>query len=376
MPSWFDDSDVPKNLKQESGKLMAFFESSNRRSHIIAVRCLYNFGPGLDHDGYRGLCVHLKSTYVLSKEDRIWLHPDHFKSLTIAKCHVSQKTMDTQIEAVRDKIFEHEMSGDHDYGVYMERTTEEYSPDMKHTYYAAFMSSLPSPELTGDINQWVTKARAARATITMHDDAMKIICDTFPSAECINRKTTNVFMRDNSTWRFLNCAWNIQPDEEDIYIRLHPSVGYARFTSADTDKSTVVPSDMGFGTSITSYEDISTGRQRHINETHSWDGEQPVHIRVQHDTRQWKREAPLRRLGIYDPQILATIAIKLGYPQTPLTPNIGQTLTTQRIHYDFNTIYPLLTRDILKIIQPRYVFDDQSFALTRSDIALYTKDST
>ena len=376
MVSWFDNADIPKeskNLTQESLKLMNFFESGNRRSHVISVRCLYNFGRGLDHDGYRGLCVHLKSTYELTPEDQIWLHPDHFKSLTIAKCNVSKETMTAQIEAVRDKIFEQPMSGDHDYGVYMERTAEEYSSDMNHTYYTTFVSSLPSPELSGDIGKWVTKARAARATITAHEDAMKVICDTFPSAECIFRKTTNVFMRDNSTWRFLNCAWNIRPDEEEVYIRLHPSIGYARMSHFESDRSTVVPIDMGFGTSVTSYEAIAAGRQRHINETHAWDGDQPVHLRVQQDCREWKREAPLRRMGLYDPQVLATIAIKMGYPQKPLSPSVGRTLTSQRVFYDFDTVYPLLTHDALKMMQSRYVSSTStSFALTDEDLTAYT----
>ena len=374
MSSWFDDSDVPKdakNLRQESMKLMNYFESGHRRSHVISVRCLYNFGRALDHDGYRGLCVHVKSSYELTPEDKIWLHPDHFKSLTIAKCNVSKETMGAQIEAVRDKIFEQSMVGDHDYGVYLERTAEEYSSEMNHAYYATFMSSIRSPELSGDIGNWVTKARAARVTITAHEDAMTTICDTFPSAECIFRKTTNVFMRDNATWRFLNCAWNIQPDERDVYIRIHPSIGYARLSHFESDQSTVVPIDMGFGTSVTAYEVISSGRQRHIKETHCWDCDQPVHLRVQHDSREWKREAPLRRMGLYDPKVLATIAIKMGYPQKPLSPSVGRTLTSQRVLYDFDSVYPLLTRNALKMIQSRYV-NGESFALTDDDLTAYT----
>ena len=224
MSSWFNDNDVPKNLKAHARRLYEYFEP--KRAFVVRVTCLYNFGPS--NFGYRGCSIQLKPTYVLSEEDRIWIHADLFKSTTVALCNVRSDTMDSKLDAVRERVWAvADLRGDNDFGVYVERRARDYSSALEHVYHAILTQtpSLDVVPLEGTLEQWIAQLRAAYTAVNAREDAMSIITSIFPKATCLDHKTTNMFIRDNSTWRFVNSVWNVRPSETDIFVRTHPSVG-------------------------------------------------------------------------------------------------------------------------------------------------------
>ena len=367
MTSWFDDNDVPKNLRDDARILYEYFEP--RRACVVHVRLLCNFGPKLDGEGYRGLSVQLKPTYELAPSDRIWLHENQYQSMTIALCHVTEEVMAKNLIAVRKKVWATTgFEGSDDFGVYMERRAHEYSTELEHIYHA-IVTRTPDMEtvpLEGTVEQWVQRERAAYTAIDARETNMKLISSIFPSAECVDHRVTNMFLRDNSTWRFINCAWNVRPTETDVFIRTHPSMGYCRFTLGDGDVSRTIPQDMGVSETVIAIEDMPSARWTHVKTTHRWDSKQRVHLRAQLEARDWRRDAPMRRMGVYDPTPIHVIAIKMGYPRDPMTLERGCELTSGPVRYAFDRIAARLTPAALPLFKPAYV-KDGSLCLTRED---------
>ena len=370
MSSWFNDDDVPKNLKVHSKRLYEYFEP--KRAFVQHVKCLYNFGPL--RGGYRGCSVQLKPTYVLSEADRIWIHEDLFKSTTVALCNVRSDTMDAKLDAVRARVWAtDDLRGDNDFGVYVERRARDYSSTLEHVYYAILTQTpeLDDVPLEGTLEQWIAQIRAAYTKVNAREDAMAHITSIFPKATCVDHKTTNMFMRDNSTWRFVNSVWNVRPSETDIFVRTHPSVGYSRFTLEETSRSKMIPIDMGYTEDVVSMETMDAARAQHIRDTHRWDSDQSVHARAQMESRAWRRDAPLRDMGIYDPTPLHTLALKLGVMTEPMTLDLGMRLTSGPIHYIFDTIAERLTPDALGMFRPELVHGNH-FTLSRNQCAAFS----
>ena len=370
MSSWFNDDDVPKNLKVHARSLYDYFEP--KRAFVQRVKCLYNFGPS--KFGYRGCSVQLKPTYVLSEEDRIWIHEDLFKSTTVALCNVRSDTVDAKLGAIRDRVWAiGGLRGDNDFGVYVERRAHDYSSTLEHVYYAILTQTpaLDDIPLEGTLETWIAQLRAAYTKVDAREDAMAIITGIFPKATCVDHKTTNMFMRDNSTWRFVNSVWNVRPSETSIFVRTHPSVGYSRFTLEETSRSKMIPIDMGYTEVMASMEEMDAARKQHIRETHRWGSDQPVHVRAQMEVRPWRRDAPLRGMGIYDPTPLHTLAIKLGVMTEPMTLDLGMRLTNGPVHYAFDTIAERLTPNALGMFRPELVRGGQ-FTLSRDQCAAFS----
>ena len=367
--SWFNDDDVPKNLTRHAKRVFNFFEP--RRASVVSVRCFYNFGP--IQGGYRGLSVQLKPTYVLSEEDRLWLHGDYYRSTTVALCHVSDETMRVNLKKVRSKVWlTTGLTNDDEFGVYMERRPREYSAEIDCVYHAILTRTPTKREIafTGTVENWVARVRAAYTSMDPREDNLRQIRDIFPKAECVKHATTNIFLRDNSTWRFINCAWNVKPTEESVYLLTHPSVGYSIFNVEAGDRSKTIPIDMGVSEQVTSLESMKPARRQHIKNTHRWDSEQSVHIRVQTEARDWRREAPLRSMGLYDPTTLHVVALKLGYPDEPMTLERGCALTNEAVYYDFSTVATALSERAMSMFRPEFVHGNR-FKLTKEDCARF-----
>ena len=251
----------------------------------------------------------------------------------------------------------------------MERRAHEFSTDLDHVYHA-IVTRTPDKEgvpLEGTVEQWVQRERAAYTAIDAREANMNLISSIFPGAECVDHRVTNMFMRDNSTWRFINCAWNVRPTETDVFVRTHPSMGYCRFTLDDGDVSRTIPAGHGrYGHDHRARGYARGATRRTSRSTHRWDSKQRVHLRAQLEARDWRREAPLRRMGIFDPTAIHIVAIKMGYPRDPMTLDRGCKLTSGFVRYEFERINARLTSVALPMFKPEYV-EDGLLRLTRED---------
>jgi hypothetical protein len=291
--------------------------------------------------------------------------------MTVALCHVNAETMRDNLDAVRQKVWSMKdvaVTGDDDFGLYVERRVREYSSELEDIHYMILTRTptLTEVPLEGTVEQWVARTRAAYTSVNAQEDNMRCITSICPKAECIKHDMTNVFIRDNSTWRFINCAWTARPSDAFVFVRTHPSVGYSKFAIDAGERSKVVPMDMGYTERITALETMEPTRRRHIEATHRWESPQSVHLRAQSEARDWRRTAPLRAMGIYDPISLHVIAIKLGYPRTAMTLDRGCMLTNESVYYDFTTIVSQLGVDAINMFRPEFVEGDE-FILKKRD---------
>jgi hypothetical protein len=180
--------------------------------------------------------------------------------------------------------------------------------------------------------------------------------------------TTNQFIRDNSTWRYIGNIINVQPGTPHVFIRSHTSVGYERFDMDSREGALLCPLDFGYATTITALEDLDSARATHMQKTHRWGGTQCVHARAQRDPSNWRTEAPLRKMRLFAPSSLRLCAIKLAAPRNDITLQEGWALTQQsRVHYAFDSIAPHLTEACVEHIIKDEHREGSCVALSRED---------
>ena len=368
--SWFDDSDVPTNLKSDALALRRYFE--RRRSSVLSVRCFYNFR--VERGVYSGICVQVKASYALTEEDACWVSPDHYRTTSVTRCNVTHGTYAAHKESLHANAVwaQTPAVGDHDAGLYVERVTSAYSTDDDLAYFMITTSSTERAALQGTVEKWVASARRASSTVDAAGDHLASAVETFPSAVREWSATTNHFVRDNSTWRYIGNVMNVQPgaERDEVFIRSHPSVGYERFSVEASDGATVVPMDMGYAASTTALENLDSARARHVASTHRWMGEQCVHSRVQRDASNWRESAPLRKMSIFAPRSMRVCAIKLALPRGELTLEEGWELTKrERVHYAFETVAPQLTPSCVPhLVKPAHC-EGSRLSLSHEDCA-------
>ena len=364
--SWFDDADVPKNLKAQARELYDFFEK--RRTYIVHVKCFYNFRK--EGDSYRGLCVQLHPTYELTPADRVWLSEDHHRSTTVAFANVSEESFSEHKDRIRESVWDVKtLPGDHDFGVYMERIASDYSSEDERTYMCITTNraeELMDVPLEGSVDTWVARCRQLISAADLKERNMGRINDLFPKATCTWHKETNMFIRDNTTWRYVNYVHNIQPGDENVFIRIHPSVGYERFNLEPREGPIACPADMGYGMETTALEDMAASRKKHMDLTHWWDSTQVVHARAQRDPAAWTVEFPMRKMRVFNPNSLRVIALKLGEDARGLTLEEGWALSRKsKVQYKFHTVKPTV-KSLRHLYRPEYVHGD-GFALTKEE---------
>jgi len=221
--------------------------------------------------------------------------------------------------------------------------------------------------LEGTVDAWVANARTLISAVNLRERNMDRITALFPKAACISHKETNIFIRDNTTWRYINYAHNVQPTESHVFVHVHPSVGYERFSIEPREGPLVVPADMGVSKEICALEDMTEERSLHMKRTHWWDSTQVVHMRAQKNPVKWSSTFPMRKMRIFNPNSIRVIAVKLGDHTRGLTLKEGWALSTKsKVQYDFSTVHSTLTLKSLSAFKDAYVHG-HGFALTKQE---------
>lgn len=226
----------PLDLPEKMSKAIDEFESLSKQRGIVSVKLMSNFGLDVEqtllngNDIYKGVVVETSSDYTLSDKDRMWFHPQLFKSRTVVE--KSQLASNAKVSAFSSNV-----------GLYSSHKFDELGGHTKTNY--AIADDYDENVSKTSLNHWIVSKMSIKDVYTdMHSakvDGMTLkehslakLNEQLTPTEITSSTIYNVLYRGNSTYLFYNHA--IKPTQGKALVHISPLMGYVEIK---TDESAV-----------------------------------------------------------------------------------------------------------------------------------------
>ena len=327
---WFEKCDVISR-PQLSNKLYTLL--SKQKQQVVSAKCLLNFNQDFFYpESLRGLCLNLYGNYMLTEEDRLWLHPALGRATTVFNTGFDTDQIQTKLPQIKKFIQNgwhcatdmNKGQGDQSAGIYVYRNIDEYAVTVED--YRLVIEHIPSfdpPEMSGKLSDWIDKyiklVRSYDTLATVTNMAKRL----FPEATVMSHKNTNTFFKSNESYVYVNYAWKIAAQENTVHLKLHPSLGFSTYEVEKHTVPIICPSTIGYEESVTTWEQMDSRRRKHIQSTLAWTNETlPFHRHIQRSAvkKTARVDAYIANLGFHRGNIMYSKSVICGSSDAPYTP--------------------------------------------------------
>jgi len=259
------NSNIPSDVQEFVDR----FEALSKKPGVKSIRLLSNFGKDVemslkhDVDIFRGFIIQLNSTYKLSQDDRMWLHPELCKGRSLYK---GGNAVNTEVEL---------SSFNSSVGFYSNHTVDEIGGFTVQNNVVVDTGIEKDAEVL--LNSWLLSGSSMEDAyresvksklVQKAQDARNKIAEEYGSKELELNSNYNMLYSDGHSYYFYNHA--IKPSQNgEAILNISPLMGCVKLTGIE---DLAVESDL---VSSNQYIDVSklneTQRNRALVSCR-WDG--------------------------------------------------------------------------------------------------------